>query len=755
MMHILGLSDAVDQAMINFRIKVNFPCTKTFPVLHYDQPPNISRTFSKVSYREGYPQLVIRAVRKSCTSQRRRFDLILHYLKVFPKGLTEKEYVKLIKLSLAGNFSNQMGQDLPEGYHEKSFPIFPLFTQKKLDTIFKAPSEKKRKVAFYFNLFQSKALCAPVGEDMIKDAYEKHRASICRPQEETIPLDPYLYEKLKAHAKEFFSRKCDYDPYRTSLPNSMSSIEVTGAKGGNRKGLVNNGTLTRSSRHPLIGMMENSENSRMEPFVVGLFGPPASGKSTIVQRLLSELKKRIAPGLRREEFSYSRSCATKHWDGYEGQPVVVLDDFGQSTEDRTDLAEFMTLVSVNDYVLPMASLPEKGQKFRSPIVIVTSNMGFGTPNVRNSSRDVILEDTAALWRRFDLPLLVQKTKVGFFPLLTPYKLASSQRYPDFYEKKHISRSDTYLTPGCPLDGRGPPQDLRDYRTLGPAITSLERLVNQVYDKSRKKFDFHCRTFHDSWTQLVHSYRVDYRKSSQGPLWDPHIDEVDRDFWDHTDTITLDFPVSPPMEPPRVKAHALPEPLKVRMITIGEVDTKVLQPLQKALWAGLGRCPQFCLTNGVKDLEDFAEDTLPWIYRIEAVIRNIREQGDLREDCPVWLSGDYTAATDNFPMWATEALMEGILECIDHEPTKRWARWEISPHRMYYPERDPEMQTSGQLMGSLLSFPLLCLLNDFVMKESGFDPNTYLVNGDDVVARSSLEKIETWRSLAPRWVSLSP
>jgi hypothetical protein len=151
---------------------------------------------------------------------------------------------------------------------------------------------------------------------------------------------------------------------------------------------------------------------------------------------------------------------------------------------------------------------------------------------------------------------------------------------------------------------------------------------------------------------------------------------------------------------------------------------------------------------VKDLEDFADDTLPWIYRIEKVIQGILDKGDIVEDDPVWLSGDYTAATDNFPMWATEALLEGILDCIDHEPTRRWARWEVSSHLIDYPGCSG-IQTSGQLMGSLLSFPLLCLLNDFVMRESGFDPRTYLVNGDDVVARSSREKIEAWRSLAPR------
>jgi len=750
MKHILGLSDAVDQAMINFNLKVCFPCTKTFPVLQYDKPLRASRTFSKISFREGYPQLVVRAVRKSCTSKRRRFDLILHYLRVFPKGLAEKDYVKLIKLSLAGTFSGQMDQDLPEGFPEKSIPLFPAFTQDKLDKLLKGDSRKERRVSFYFNLLQSKALCAPVDSEMIKDAYEKHCQSLCRPEEDTIPKDPYLYERLRDHARKFFSECCHYDPYRTSLPNTMSSIEKNRREGGNRKGLVANGTLRRSNRHPLIGMMENTSNARMEPYVIGLFGQPASGKSTIVQRLVSELKQFIAPSLSREDFIYSRSCSTSHWDGYHGQPVVILDDFGQNLEDRTDLAEFMTLVSVNDYVLPMADLADKGQKFRSPIVVVTSNMGFGSPNVRNPAQGVILEDTTALWRRFDLPLLVEKTKVGFFPKVTPYKLGSYRPTGQFYEKKHASSSDTHWTSCHPLDGRGPPVNIshKEYRSLSLPISSFGELAKRVLTGVEKKFDFHQRTFHDSWTQWVHSFKVDYRKTSEGPLWDPLIEEVNPGIMDHCDSISLDFPISPPKCQPRVKAHAIPEPLKVRMITLGEVDTKVLQPFQKALWAGLGKRPQFCLTNGVKDLEDFAEETLPWIYRIEKVIQRILEKGDILEDDPVWLSGDYTAATDNFPMWATEALLEGLLDCIDHEPTKRWARWEVSSHLIDYPGCSG-VQTSGQLMGSLLSFPLLCLLNDFVMQESGFDPKTYLVNGDDVVARSSRAKIDTWKGLAPR------
>nr|UJQ92797.1 MAG: putative RNA-dependent RNA polymerase [Narnaviridae sp.] len=745
MKHILGLSDAVDQAMSNFNLKVRFPCTKVFPIVSTMNPTRV-RTYSKVSHRSGYSQLRVLGVGKSSTTARRRFDLILHYLRVFPKGLPEKDYVKIIKLSLAGSFSFQMDQELPEGYGKQSIPLFPLFTQRKLDAALRS---KKKRVQFYFNLLQSKALCAPVDEGMISEAYDKHHASLCRPVEDTIPCDPELYRKLKIHAKNFFRTNCSYDPYKTSVPNSMASIEANRQKGGNREALKNSGTLQRYSHHPLLQMMDDVENPRMEPFVIGLFGEPGSGKSTLVQRLLTELRRYICPSFSREEFCYSRSCNTNHWDGYIGQPIVVLDDFGQSLEDRSDLSEFMTLISTNDYVLPMADLREKGKKFRSPIVIVTSNMAFGTPFCRNPSQGQVLEDTLALWRRFDLPLLVSRTRPGKFPDVRKYSLNESGIRKRFYDQKHRPNGGEWNFSTCyHISGNGPPEKTNECRFIGFPYSSFGDLVQEVKQSSHRKFDFHQRTFHDSWTQVVHSYKVDYRKFTAGPFWDPFIEQVNPSYNEFGDTICLDFPINPPPHSPVVKAHAIAEPLKVRMITVAECDTKVLQPLQKSLWTGLARCPQFCLTNGVKDLEDFELETLPWIYRIEKVIQKIRKNGFLK-DSPLWLSGDYTAATDNFPMWATEALVEGILEEIDHEPTRQWVRWEISPHRIDYPKAKRGTQTSGQLMGSLLSFPLLCLLNDFVMQESGFDSESYLVNGDDVVAFDTIEKINSWRSLAPR------
>jgi len=149
-----------------------------------------------------------------------------------------------------------------------------------------------------------------------------------------------------------------------------------------------------------------------------------------------------------------------------------------------------------------------------------------------------------------------------------------------------------------------------------------------------------------------------------------------------------------------------------------------------MWHALGDFPQFCLTHGTN--------------RLESAIEGIFERSDSRD---VWISGDYTAATDSFSMEGSRALMEGILESIPHQPTKRWAMKELSSHLLVYPEEtglEPVLQESGQLMGSLLSFPLLCLLNDCTAEASGVKPDKYLINGDDILIRANPEVYPKWK-----------
>nr|UJQ92897.1 MAG: putative RNA-dependent RNA polymerase [Narnaviridae sp.] len=665
------------------------------------------------------------------SSSDRRFRLLLHFLRVFPRKLEEKDYVKLIKFSLAHCFSKQMDQELPVSEKYSPIPIFPPLTQKKLDNFF--IGRRKDKCQFYFNLLQSKALCAPVGQDMIDEAYDKHFQSLCRPAETISKLDPSIKEKLFQYGAKV-GREVEriYDPYSTTLPNQRASVQYSREKGGNLSQLSKEGRLKTYSGSPL---QQISGTTRVEPFVVGLFGEPGSGKTTLVQKLIRFLGNRFFPGLSGTGLTYSRSCSMEHWDGYTGQPITVLDDFGQNLEDSKDLVEFENLISTNEFFLPMAHLEKKGQRFTSPIVIVTSNRAFGSRLDANGTFRV--EDPLAVWRRFSVPILVRRDRRPSLISLELGHAASSRHAQKFSDGKQGNEGHWALS-----------QLHYPYSTT--EISSFALLVETLEDSIRSRFSHHETYIKDVWEQNIFRKNIIFSQNADVPyVLDVNASRVDLPSRDSDYTVSLEFPLDPPSHSPIVKAVALSEPLKVRMITAAEADTKVLQPFQKALWQYLGNQPQFCLTNGVKapwsEHEDFENDTLPWIYRIEKMIQEIHKNSP--ESDSLWLSGDYDAATDNFLMEVTESLIEGILSEISHEPTRNWVRWETSSHEILYPKGRSGKQTSGQLMGSLLSFPLLCFLNDFSLVEAGFPPKTYLINGDDVVARGSLDKINSWRNTA--------
>jgi hypothetical protein len=451
---------------------------------------------------------------------------------------------------------------------------------------------------------------------------------------------------------------------------------------------------------------------------------------------------------------YSRSPATKHWDGYKNQPIAVLDDWGQDMNDPHDIQEFVQLISTNPYILPMASIEEKGTYFSSPIIIVTSNIPFGSP-FRDGSGGKVVIDPNAIWRRFTLPFLVARSK--------DHKTTIHK-----YEMDPIYLDQANIT-AC-SNQEEIPTILRTYRTqhyenkflpqqcfnlTESTMTRLDKTINfsisqmcsEVCTSLIQRLNFHRTSLTGEWVQEIGSIRL--RSHAKTESVDFELHECSSMLKPGIGTY-IKFPLVPPNHLPLVKAVPLAEPLKVRVITAGEANTKVLQPLQKVMWAALGQFPQFSLTHGVKDLEldDIEEREDPEIFhRMEAEINRIFCDGSEN----TWLSGDYTAATDNLPMWVTEALMEGILDHIDHQPTKDWARWEIGPHHIEYPRSNVPSgtQNSGQLMGSLLSFPLLCLANAFIVEYSGIKPSEYLVNGDDIVAHTNPTAIANWKVNAPR------
>ncbi|AVM87420.1 polyprotein [caecilivirus A1] len=115
---------------------------------------------------------------------------------------------------------------------------------------------------------------------------------------------------------------------------------------------------------------------RQEPKVVYMYGPRGSGKTLASLALAAKLCKHF--GVTVEEGIYVKPPMSDFWDGYKQQPVVLIDDMGQQSDD-SDWQEFCQLVSSAPMRLNMAALEEKGRYFTSPVIIATSNLESPSP----------------------------------------------------------------------------------------------------------------------------------------------------------------------------------------------------------------------------------------------------------------------------------------------------------------------------------------------------------------------------------------
>lgn len=757
--HCIGLAVAVDLSMTSLGVTVKFPRKVNV------RSPCKGSSFRncRVVFRNGqyYDSLVLNRL----TTKDRRFRLLVHYLKVLPRERSELPIVKVIKTSLVKAFGQFAGQELPEG---STFALFPETTQRKLDNLFS--TNREQGIRFYKHILESKSLCSPVGVEIIDKAYRDHKESLCRDPSDVLDVPSDILQELYQYGVQVGRRVSKlYNPFQTKLPNRRATVEKSRQRGGAREALKDQFQIQKGPLY--LHMMDRA--TRPEPWVIGLFGPPGSGKTTSVVNLVSIIGSVLYSSVKKENLVYSRSCSTKHWDGYEGQPIVVLDDMGQGLQDRSDLVEFEQLVSTNRYVLPMADLPDKGTCFVSPIIIVTSNVPYGSRLLDNTGQP-IMEDAVAFWRRFHFPLLVSKTKEG-------RKLFREFQMDRLYNPRNIAwwglrhagsknlnlHGDSASSGFPPYDGANLQKQagyepylngdynglkrlelepyLEDIRSTLSEPMDVGKLIPNIIDRFRVHMDFHADYLSSNWRQDVACLSLDIRQGV-APLYDVDAKRIATARLDNDVTASIFYPSFPPYELPIVDAIAIPEPLKVRMITKAQANTKALKPFQMALFKYMKSVPQFGLTHGLSHVGDSFGEKLRDIEKIEQEIKTIfsrKSEGEL------WLSGDYKSATDNFPLSVTQALIEGILSQIDHDPTKRWVRYEVSPHIIRYPDGTRGVQTSGQLMGSLISFPLLCFLNDFIVRKAGFREGQYLINGDDVVALGSPSVISSWRELAPQ------
>lgn len=190
-------------------------------------------------------------------------------------------------------------------------------------------------------------------------------------------------------------------------------------------------------------------------------------------------------------------------------------------------------------------------------------------------------------------------------------------------------------------------------------------------------------------------------------------------------------------------QAVLEPLKIRIISKGPAyEYYQMKPLQKAIHSAMRNMPCFRLI-GRKICPTDLSDLIP-----EETEQSLSR--DLQ-----WHSVDYSAATDGLSSRLGLSILDYLTSDLAPE-IRICASKVLGPHDLYYPERrgakwgDPQhhgRQTNGQLMGGILSFPILCLANLAVylrVKESELPPglNTLrndkellakvLVNGDDML-----------------------
>lgn len=144
----------------------------------------------------------------------------------------------------------------------------------------------------------------------------------------------------------------------------------------------------------------------------------------------------------------------------------------------------------------------------------------------------------------------------------------------------------------------------------------------------------------------------------------------------------------------------------------------------------------------------------------------------------WTSGDYSAATDNLKGEVSYYLLKKILDrsglftedpLLYEQAIRSFLNSEVIYDEKVIPnysgiselgpdirELDSFMQTNGQLMGHVLSFPILCLANyisyvlsveEMKKREVSFEEivteHPLRINGDDILFCSTREFREIW------------
>lgn len=162
--------------------------------------------------------------------------------------------------------------------------------------------------------------------------------------------------------------------------------------------------------------------ARIEPTVIALHGGVNIGKSTLQNYLVSVIVDTLGEKLdfiSSESATYNLNLANKHMDGYQGQPICIIDDIFTTWQNSacSGAGMYNSMVSNTDYVVPQAALNDKGMKFSSKVILTTSNISHpkNLPDVGVAS---------AILRRRDLLVECRRKVVNGAPVPFPTRLAT-------------------------------------------------------------------------------------------------------------------------------------------------------------------------------------------------------------------------------------------------------------------------------------------------------------------------------------------
>jgi len=257
-------------------------------------------------------------------------------------------------------------------------------------------------------------------------------------------------------------------------------------------------------------------------------------------------------------------------------------------------------------------------------------------------------------------------------------------------------------------------------------------------------------------------------------------------------------------PLNCKIVPLAEPLKVRTISAGEgLPYYVGKSYQKAMWSYLKEMPQFVAIGEPLRPDHLHKMMIETGDQLDLYLCELPgrpEKGLPLNPTQFFVSGDYSSATDLLNIKVTLAAFDSFVLTLKRRLEKRfWSedggetttmfkfldviRSLLEPHNMFYNDSTGSLeqycidncieyqivtiahvqflmvhQRNGQLMGSPISFPFLCLINlvvywvsleDYLETEVPMNLLPVLVNGDDIAFRSNPEHYAIWKDYTAR------